>query len=268
MHQELERLRHSLKAKFGMAATILWASIRYGGKILDAIGRGQTAHDIWDAAAKAKPWLRVSLSWVDPTLLTVGLALIVWAIRDLRKAPATVRGPAQGPILAAHFLRLHLMPRSPLQSMVDQVFKAAGRADYETSCDFLFKIFLVNTTDNPATVKNVTAEAQIGGEWKALTPIEDLTDYQLELGEGPQAPRKDLTNLAKIIDGVPLTRGVGYRGWLRFELVADRKVLFEKVSSRVQIVDALGGSHDVSLSEPLETGGGTLVHNPDKLFAP
>ena len=85
MWPRLKEFYHSLKARFGVFLTLIFLFIKYGGKILDAIGRGQVAHDMWNAFAKAKPWVRVSVAWIDPILLVVGMCLIIWAIRDLKE---------------------------------------------------------------------------------------------------------------------------------------------------------------------------------------
>lgn len=169
------------------------------------------------------------------------------------------------PVIHATFIRFHLMPKSPWQPMVAEILKAAGRDEYEVECDVLYEIFLVNTTDNPVTVRAFLAEVKIDGEWRKAKMLDDLSDYQLREGDAPTGPRRDLVSLAKAVENVPLARGSGYRGWLRFEFTADHRQLDgKKVDTRLWVVDALAGRHGVLEDEPLDTSAGVLVHNPSK----
>jgi hypothetical protein len=152
----------------------------------------------------------------------------------------------------------------------------AGRKDdYEVESDFLCEVFLVNETDNPVTIKRIFCEAQLGQEKKVLPPIADLTDYQIEPVNAATSaaerfrmsvPNKDLTSLNKILDGQVITRGFGYRGWLRFGIVTQKSNLDKPVMTELWIVDALGGKHGVSADEPFDTSEGMLVHNSKKAF--
>jgi hypothetical protein len=69
---------HSWKAKLGMPITILTLVLRYGRQLLDLIGEGQTASDMWKVIS-AKPWVPILLKYLDPIVLTVGIGLIIWA---------------------------------------------------------------------------------------------------------------------------------------------------------------------------------------------
>jgi hypothetical protein len=172
------------------------------------------------------------------------------------------------PELFAHFVRSHLMPRNALHSMTDQLLKARGRENYEMESDFLFEIFVVNRNPNrPITIKDFICEAKIGENWKPLARINDLTTYQLQKGDDErESTRKDLINFADMTDRIPLTYGIGYRGWLRFELVTDKNTLEKQVFTRLNILDAFGESHPVLPSEPTDTTDGTVVHNPAKIL--
>lgn len=186
--------------------------------------------------------------------------------RQTAPVQSTRARPTSTPILKAHFIRSHLMPRSPWQSFVEGVFKAVGRMEYEVECDFLYEIFLVNTSENQVTVRNFIAEVQIGEEWKKLKRLDDLTDYKIQTAEDYNSTKKDLISLAKLVENVPLIRGVGYRGWLRFEFTTNKASLESHVYSRVRIIDALGGEHEVDTSEPRDTSEGELTHNPANVF--
>ena len=177
------------------------------------------------------------------------------------------------PVIKAQFVRVHLMPRSVWQGMAQEIMAAVGRTDdYETEADFLCELYLVNTTDNPVTIRKFVCESQIGSEKKKMPQIEDLSDYQIEppKEEGQRfekvRPNKDLADLSAILKDKALTRGVGYRGWVRFRITGPKSVFDTPVLSEVTIVDALGGKHPISPLEPFDTSEGTLVHNPSKAF--
>jgi hypothetical protein len=179
----------------------------------------------------------------------------VWPKNDGKKA-----------VLVASFVRSYLMPRSPFQSIVDEVFKMAGNGDYRVTCDFVCEVHVVNETDNAVTIRAYDCMAIlettcVGGEL-----IEDLSTYQLRFGEGPNAPRRDLEGLAVMLRGVPLTRGVGYQGWLRFGITLDHKTIEKKVPTQLAIIDAFGNRHEVLLRLPLQPEDGELVHNPAHVF--
>jgi hypothetical protein len=165
--------------------------------------------------------------------------------------------------LKAVFICAHLTPRSPWQRMVEGAFNALGRTDYKVECDFLCEVFLVNPTENQVTVKRFVAEVLLGREWKELKRLEDLTDYKIESSEDAKSPTKDLVSLAKTVANVPLIRGVGYRGWLRFEFVTDKKNLEGQLDIRVKIIDALGGEHKVAATGPRDTSDEKLIRNPE-----
>jgi hypothetical protein len=82
---------HSWKARLGLPITALTLILKYGRQILDLIGEGQTASDVWKVIS-ARPWLPIFLRYLDPIVLAVGVVLIVGALRDL-KSPAPISEP-------------------------------------------------------------------------------------------------------------------------------------------------------------------------------
>jgi hypothetical protein len=168
--------------------------------------------------------------------------------KELSSIVETKGDRAKDPVLNAYFVRSHLMPRSALQDFVDQVLKLAGREEHKIECDFLDEVFLVNTTENEVTIKTFVGEVQTEEGWKKLKRLDDLNDYKIQTGEDFRSPKKDLVSLAKIVESVPLKRGVGYRGWLRFEFAVSNKNRQKTFHNRVTIIDALGGEHVVSVN--------------------
>jgi hypothetical protein len=62
------------------------------------------------------------------------------------------------------------------------------------------------------------------------------------------------------------TYGIGHKGRLRFELVAENSFVRGQVLSALDIVDAFGKNHQVMPPDPGEKASGELVHNPNKVF--
>ena len=162
---------------------------------------------------------------------------------------------ASKPLIAARFVRAHLMPWSPFSSMVNDLFKTMGKPDYETRADFLFQIYLVNVTHNTTTIQQITAEAEIAGKWTKLPRLDDLSNYELltfqhkEDAEGPFAADKGkvepLDSLWNKIKSRPLEYGIGFEGWVGFEVAAMSTVFDKPINHKVRLVNALGGIHPV-----------------------
>jgi hypothetical protein len=179
---------------------------------------------------------------------------------------------ALDPIIAAQFVRAHLMPRSPFADMVRDVFKAAGKDDYETTSDFLFEIHAVNVTTNVTTIQRFEAEAEVNGTWIRLPRLDDLSDYQLvyyeskEASEGPfadaQARIEELDSFWDKIKHVQFQRAVGYAGWARFELTTQHSGLAKPVLHKVRLIDALGGIHPVLTIDSPDERYTKLRHSP------
>jgi hypothetical protein len=180
---------------------------------------------------------------------------------------------APQPIIASKFVRAHLMPRSPYADMVRDIFRASGRTDYETSSDFLFEIHAVNTTDNVTTIQKMVAEAEIGGKWVQLPLLDDLSNYQLVFDDSKTSTQggksfttkdervEELNSFWEKIKGVPFNRGIGYQGWVGFELTTQSAELSKPVMHKVRLIDAFGGTHPVVNIEPPDTKG-RLQHSP------
>jgi hypothetical protein len=157
------------------------------------------------------------------------------------------------PLIAAKFLRAHLMPRSPWADMVKDIFRAAGRTSYEAESDFLLEIHAVNVSLNPTTLQDVVAEAEVGGKWVSLKKLLDLSMYEIVFDPMKETDSpfvrdfktEKLDSFWDRVSGKALTRGVGYKGWVGFELVTDSTNLEKAVNHRVRLIDALGNIHPV-----------------------
>jgi hypothetical protein len=159
------------------------------------------------------------------------------------------------PIIAAKFLRAHLLPRSPFAGMVKEIFSARGKSNYETTSDFLFEIHAVNVTNTATTISSINAEAEIDGKWIRLERIDDLSDYEKVFDRAGSEGRggkifnvnderiEQLPSFWERIKNAHFSKGIGYQGWVRFELITTSDRLDNKVLHKVRLVDSLGGIH-------------------------
>ena len=183
---------------------------------------------------------------------------------------------SKDPIIAAKFLRAHLVPTSPWAEMVKELFVLAKKPAYETDADFLFDIHLVNVTDNVTTVQDITAEAEIDGKWCSLPKLDDLSDYQLETYKDKEDSEKpfahdhakiqELTSLWPSIKGVPLVRGVGHEGWVGFRLDVVATALEKPINHKVRLIDAMGGVHAVVTLEPPPSEPYSQIRHSPKVY--
>jgi hypothetical protein len=174
--------------------------------------------------------------------------------------------------ITAKCLRVHLVPRHPYAELIGDVYRMMAK-DYGIDCDLLLEIHVVNTGDAPLTIQKFVAEVESGGMWCPYGPNEELTDYQIRFPDklvdavgGGQTPRVDdlAPNLAKETRGVPLVRGIGHQGWLRFDgklSQGDFATQGQKFNARVQIVDALDKRHVVDMGQRLTDA--EIIHNPN-----
>jgi hypothetical protein len=167
---------------------------------------------------------------------------------------------SRDPIIEAEMVQSGLLPRSIWADTADELFKIMKKTPYERTSDFLFEIHVVNVSHNPTTIKNITAQVEIEGHWVDLEPA-DINRYELSPVNDKLNPLQsleqgeELQNLWSQIKGVRLDRGVGYQGWVAFELKAPNTVLEKPVIHRVRLIDALGGVHPVmTIGETKKSG--------------
>ncbi len=211
-----------------------------------------TWHDqisFWsEAAVGGMPYLGGAMRAINsPTghlvLLLAGLSWI--AVFALRQPPTT--DTLHQPKITAKTIRRHFLSSSWAGPMTMELMRVAGRPNEKFTFDVLSELFLVNESCD-VTVKSVRAEAELVNEgWVRMTQQRDLGDYELILG-GDRRNRRDLESLMDKIDGVVLKRGIGYRGWLRFQVQATEEQTKDKVNVKMWIVDALGKEHGITLA--------------------
>jgi hypothetical protein len=129
------------------------------------------------------------------------------------------------------------------------------------------------------TIQDIVAEAEIEGSWIRLPRLDDLSDYEMVFRDAtstvvggkkfssPEDRVESLPSFWNRVKNVPLQRGVGYQGWLRFELTSKSTNLEKPVNHKVRLIDALGGVHPVVSLGGLSDTQGEIRHSP-KTYEP
>lgn len=163
------------------------------------------------------------------------------------------------PNIVAKFVNSRLVPdlsTTTMKTVFDSQAKKSGWDEETIDWDWFIEVQLANDSDTPATIEKVEARAIAGGRSVPVTHSEDFLKYSMDYGlDGQgnsiqtsfvgQARYRPVPNLMKKIRGVPLTKGIGYRGWLRFKMpkVSQRDVNEKRIKMDIWLVDALEGRH-------------------------
>ena len=200
--------------------------------------------------------------------LTTGVPVV--AVAEATK-PVEAFEPKAATDISIKFIRAFLVNTNPFSAFLGDIYRAANRAEaYTVESDFLFEVHLVNRSDVSTTTQRIVCEANINGIWIPLAQRGSLNDYQLEFEDEVDNPSwlggkrkrvEDLVpDLAEELRGKVLSKGVGYRGWLRFGIDLDPKET-SPIQHRIYFIDALDVSHSVNVVDPLLTDG-KIIHNP------
>lgn len=186
---------------------------------------------------------------VSPMILAFGLALLITE-RKLKE-----------PNIEAIFERVNLewrLDNLDFAVIAGRIAKQVGKS-FRADCDFLAEVYLVNHADIPVTVRAIEGEFFHRKHWwskKRKLPATfrpNIEEYRMN-----DAPLKTLSYLLE----TALERGIGHRGWLRFELLDISDADASGLKCKIRIVDALGLRHTIKSKRKLKT---TMLsyRNPD-----
>ena len=161
------------------------------------------------------------------------------------------------PDIRAIYLNCRLNPdlsTATLQDAFNTEAKTPGWDEKEIGWHCLFDVRLANHSETPVTIEEMEAIVRVGGnKWlRKIFPfarkkirlklIKDLSAFKA----GPHEDNPGYTPLDCLlpkIKGVPLEKGVGYRGWLGFKGRATQGELFDHPVIDVTLIDALEAKH-------------------------
>jgi len=135
--------------------------------------------------------------------------------------------------------------------------RAAQQQQQPFICDWdiFAETYLVNQSETPCTIKHFIGTATLDGHALQTAKVANLQDYEFSFVQ-PDGRRRaeDLVSLTGVLDGLAMQRGIGYRGWLRFELRGIRNTEVDQVQFGLVIVDSFDGRHEVLRRELEGTG--------------
>jgi hypothetical protein len=232
-----------LTIKWAIRLCLLGLSFESIVRIVDYLGR-------WDWLEGAMVVHPIMASIVrGPTfpLLCLGVAiLMVYGERYLKL-----------PSVMARYTNSRINPNlatTPMQIVVDTETKKPGWDKQDIDWYWLIEVRLANESETPITVEDIEGKVRVGGnKWlRWLFPItrkylpvkhvRDVTKFSTTPHEGHPG-YEPLSGLLQNIKGVPLTKGIGHRGWLCFALRANQQEMHDKPSLDVWLIDALYGRH-------------------------
>lgn len=161
------------------------------------------------------------------------------------------------PDIRAVYLNSRLNPdlsTATLQDAFDTEAKKSGWDKKEIGWHWLIEVRLSNHSETPATIEEIEAIVRVGGnKWIRwifpfvrktirMKPIKDLTKFKAS----PHDDSREYTPLDGLlpkIKGTPLSKGVGYRGWMGFSGRATQGEMLDKPTLDVLLIDALDVTH-------------------------
>lgn len=186
-------------------------------------------------------------------LLVIGL-LVLYAERKLKQ-----------PRLVARLINSRFVPdihTTTIGDVFDTQEKKAGWDEKKLNWRWLAEVQVANDADTPATIEGIETRAWIRRRlWQRNVKVSakhdpNTDDYRMDFGHDEQGgdrpfqgtQYRKVDNLIEKTRNVPLTRGIGYRGWLRIDIsqVSQRDAKDLKVD--IWLVDALQNRHKVHFS--------------------
>ncbi len=178
---------------------------------------------------------------------------------------------AKLPRIRTRYVNARLIPKLQTVSMrmlVETEKKMPGWERHRANWYWFVELQLVNESDTPVTVEEVEACVKLrGGRKLSIQHLKDLRNFHF------YKPMSDVFDTAKntpipsLVDkirGVPLTKGLGYRGWLGFEIARVSQYEMQKPSLDIWLIDALEVKHHVQFRKKSDLNWDTSFHIIDE----
>ena len=203
----------------------------------------------WSAALAHHPWLNAVVRGpIFPLLLTAVCLLSVYGEQFIKQ-----------PDLKSRFIRIRLYPRvglAGLQMMDELMEKVFKKPNYGYDCDILVELSIVNESDTAVTVDSFEIELTHENEVIPAKEINDVSTFQLQFKDVTQREnsrtvvkdkREPLKDLRAELQGEPLSKGFGRKGWVRFEVKDFDRKKMETAKLKLWVVDAFELRHPVTI---------------------
>jgi hypothetical protein len=217
--------------------------------IIDWLGRWDWIKDFLAANPKLEALVHTPLA---------SILLVIFGFLALRAERQLDR-----PRIAAKFINSRLFPdlrTTTMQTLFDTENKTPGWDKTKINWEWFIEARLANDSNTPTTIERIETKVTINDDGqketrRILNLSDDFDKYTMDMAtDGFGNPHhhayadpryRPVPNLMDAIRKVPLTIGIGHRGWLRFKLegVSQGAVRGNKVKIDIWLVDALDGKH-------------------------
>jgi hypothetical protein len=165
------------------------------------------------------------------------------------------------PDLKSRFIRIRLYPRVGIVGllMMDEIMeKVLKKKTYGYDCDLLVELSIVNESDTPVTIDGFDVELLDDKRVIPTREINDVSTFRLDFGEVTvrekgrsvlRNHREPLNDLKSELRGIPLTKGIGHKGWIRFEVKDFDRTKMETAKLKLCVVDAFESRHPVTIKK-------------------
>jgi len=147
---------------------------------------------------------------------------------------------------------------TPVAAVFESQAKTRGWDERKLDWDCFLETQVTNDSDTPTTITRLEARARVKRNWwkseeVKITHSEDFDGFVIDRGidvnlKGVKYSGEryiQIPSLMEKIRNLPLTRGIGHGGWLRFRLpqVSQKDINEGNLRIDFWLVDALGGKH-------------------------
>jgi hypothetical protein len=215
--------------------------------IIDWLGRWDWLETFMANHPRLAAYLHTPVSYL--ALLALGLGPL-WAERLLKQ-----------PRLIAKLSNSRFVPdltTTPMRLFLESQSKRPGWDKEKLNWEWFPEISVVNDSDNPTTIERVEVQAWTKRNWwsrkeKVAITQKQVDEYEIDLSIDenfkPLSCKgnhfRSIESLSDRINGIPLTRGIGFRGWLRFHVDQVSQADISRLKLETFLIDSLDGRHRV-----------------------
>lgn len=211
--------------------------------ILDWIARWDMLKQLFSAHPLLDKFLHTPLVYI--VLLLGGFALL--AVEQRLKRPR----------LLVKFVNSRIQPnlhRMTMRDFFEACDKKPGWDERPLDAWWFVELHVVNDSDIPTKLEDVEVCVRAGKRGRLeVTPYPDMGQFRADMGYDEnlkdkryENPRyRDLPDLRKDTTNVPLTRGIGHRGWLRFGVkgITQKDIDASRLNIDIWLIDSLHEKH-------------------------
>lgn len=200
------------------------------------------AWEWWHGAVEAHPFLQSIVRGPTFPLLCLGVVVLVIAGDKYLKQPYIV----------AVYTNVKIIPdlhNVTMKTMMDEEQKNPGWDLHDLKWYWLVELKMVNESEHAVTIDEEEAILRIGAnKWIRKVPFIRKQQKMISVSSTSEFQASpNWSNLESLLDKIkdkPLTRGVKYRGWLGFEVVANRRDI-NNSEIDIWLIDALENRHQL-----------------------